>query len=142
MEGEMSVSIGIILAVALIVLLVLSKRSEKTSEKRPTATTEARSMTTTKFHAVSIQSASSGCDAAKSVEGKRFLSSAAPRLPLPECDAHNCRCRFVHHADRRSGADRRGRVPSNVLASTGRYGGKERRFHERRGGEEPRNFFA
>ncbi len=138
----MSVSIGIILAVVLIVLLVLSKRSEKTSERRPTVTTEAQSTTTTRFHAVSIKAVNSACAAAKSLEGKRFLSGAAPRLPLPECDAQSCKCHFVHHADRRSGVDRRGEVPSNVLASTGGYGGKERRVHERRGGDEPRNFFA
>ena len=138
----MSVSIGIILAVVLIALLVLSKRSEKTSEKRPTVTTEAQSTTTTKFHAVSIEALNSGCAAAKSVEGKRFLSSAAPRLPLPECDAHVCKCRFVHHADRRSGDERRGQIPPNMITSSGGYGGKERRFHDRRRSDEPRNFFA
>lgn len=138
----MSLSIGIILAVALIVLLVLSKRSKATTERRPTVTSQEQTTTTTRFHAVSIQAVNNACEAAKSLEGKRFLSSAAPRLPLPECDAFECKCRFVHHADRRSGVDRRGRVPPNVLASTGSYGGKERRFRERRGGDEPRNFFA
>ena len=138
----MSLSIGIILAVLLIVLLVLSKRSEATPEKRRTVTSQAQTTTTSKFHAVSIQPVNNACDAAKSAEGKRFLSSVAPRLPLPECDVNECKCRFIHHADRRSGADRRGQMPPNMLASTGRYGGKERRFHERRGGDEPQNFFA
>lgn len=137
----MSLSIGIVLAVILIVLLVLSKRSKETPERRHTPTSLAQS-TTTRFHAVSIQTTTNGCEAAKSVEGKRFLSGSAPHLPLPECDAFVCKCRFVHHADRRSGVDRRGRVPPNVLASTGSYFGKERRFHERRGADEPRNFFA
>jgi hypothetical protein len=142
MEGEMSLAIGIVLTVILIVLLIMSKRTKAAREKRPTITAQADSTTTTKFHAVSIHSTSSACEAAKSMQGIRFLSSAAPRLPLPECDAADCKCRFAHHADRRSGVDRRVEVPQNMLASTGGYTGKERRFHERRGSDEPRNLFA
>jgi hypothetical protein len=138
----MSLVIGIVLTIILIVLLIMSKRTKATPEKRSAVTSHAEATTTTKFHAVSIYSTSSACEAAKSMQGMRFLSSAAPRLPLPECDALDCKCRFMHHADRRSGADRRGQVPRNMLASTGRYGGKERRYRERRGTDEPRDFFA
>jgi hypothetical protein len=59
------------------------------------------------YHAVSIQFDANACDAAKAMAGRRFLSSAAPRLPLAECKALECRCRFAHHKDRRSGQDRR-----------------------------------
>jgi hypothetical protein len=122
----MGLVIGIVLTIILIVLLIMSKRTKATPEKRSAVTSHAEATTTTKFHA----------------QGMRFLSSAAPRLPLPECDALDCKCRFMHHADRRSGADRRGQVPRNMLASTGGYGGKERRYRERRGTDEPRDFFA
>lgn len=139
----MGLWIGIILAAILIVLLVLSKRSKATTEKRPTVTSVADTTTTSKFHAVSIQVPNSACDAAKSIEGKRFLSSAAPRIPLAECDVPACKCRFIHHADRRSGVDRRGQVPQNALAHTGGYSGRERRYRgDRRGSGEPQNFFA
>ena len=138
----MGLTIALILTILLIALLVVSKRSKSPSQSRPTVLTEGQTTTTSKFHAVSVHSASSGCDAAKSIEGKRFLSSAAPRIPLPECDVRECKCRFIHHADRRSGGDRRGRMPANMIASTRTYGGKERRYRERRGANEPQNFFA
>jgi len=82
---------------------------------------------TSLFHAVSIKYSSSACNAAKAMTGRRFLASAAPRLPLPECDALECRCGFAHHADRRSGEDRRS--PFN----TGRFvGGTDALLAERR----------
>jgi len=59
------------------------------------------------FHAVSIRiDKRSACDAARKISRRRFLSDAPPRLPLPECTASNCRCRFERHTDRRAGARR------------------------------------
>jgi hypothetical protein len=43
------------------------------------------------------------CPAAKSLAGKRFLSSASPRLPLTGCTAATCTCHYRHHSDRRIG---------------------------------------
>ncbi len=138
----MSLSIGILLAVILIILLVLSKRTKTTPAKRPIVTSLPET-TISKFHAVSIQTANGACDAARSMQGKRYLSSAAPRIPLPDCDATVCKCRFLHHADRRSGTERRGQVPDEGLAATGEYTGKERRYRgDRRGSDEPRDFFV
>lgn len=59
------------------------------------------------YHAVSIKFEANACDAAKEMAGRRFLSSAAPRLPLPECNVLECRCRFAHHKDRRGRKERR-----------------------------------
>lgn len=60
------------------------------------------------FHAVSIEPTPTSCPSAKSIKAQRFLSEDAPSLPLPRCDASECACRYMHHADRRSGAlDRR-----------------------------------
>ena len=58
------------------------------------------------YHAVSVYAAG-GCAAARAVSGQRYLSSEAPQLPLPGCDAVRCKCRYLHHVDRRSGEDRR-----------------------------------
>ena len=55
----------------------------------------------TEYHAVSIKLSGNACGAAREMEGRRFLSSAAPKLPLAECDVLECKCRFVHHQDRR-----------------------------------------
>jgi hypothetical protein len=60
------------------------------------------------FHAVSVVPAEGCCSAVNSIKFQRFLSDEAPGLPLADCAAEDCRCRYIHHTDRRSGArDRR-----------------------------------
>lgn len=61
----------------------------------------------TPFRAVSIRPGEGSCEAARQFGGMRFLCAKAPRLPLPECNAAECNCTYVHFADRRSGQDRR-----------------------------------
>ena len=94
--------------------------------RRP-AQKEARRPGNTAYHAVSIKLGEQACEAAQALSGRRFLSNAAPRLPLADCDAAQCGCGFVHHDDRRSGKDRR-----SPFAAAGFGGGtgtfeKERR---------------
>lgn len=59
------------------------------------------------YHAVSIETGVKSCAAAREAEGKRYLSSAAPMLPLKECTCTTCQCRYVHHSDRRIARERR-----------------------------------
>ena len=59
------------------------------------------------FHAVSIESGAKACAAVRDLEGKRILSASAPMLPLQGCTCTTCRCRYVHHSDRRISHDRR-----------------------------------
>jgi hypothetical protein len=54
------------------------------------------------YHAVSIETGSRACAAAQAIEGQRFLSTAAPMLPLKGCGSTTCQCRYVHHNDRRN----------------------------------------
>lgn len=61
------------------------------------------------YHAVSIAPGIGCCQAAQSLTGMRFLSAEAPQTPLPGCTAKSCTCRYVHHEDRRSMANRRNR---------------------------------
>ncbi len=58
-------------------------------------------------HAVSIEVGRRPCEAARELHDKRFLSAEAPPLPLKDCDAEACECRYEHHADRRKEEDRR-----------------------------------
>jgi hypothetical protein len=70
------------------------------------------------YHAVSIApSLGNSCRAATRHAGKRFLSEEAPTLPLPECTAAQCTCRYQHHEDRRSGSRR----SADVAGSAGRF---------------------
>lgn len=58
------------------------------------------------FHAVEIKSGHDCCQAAKSVEGQRFLSRGAsppPSVPMADCDRKmQCQCRYIHYDDRRT----------------------------------------
>jgi hypothetical protein len=60
-----------------------------------------------RFRAVGIRPGEDSCEAARQFGKLRFLGAKAPRLPVPECNAASCNCRYVHYADRRSGKDRR-----------------------------------
>jgi hypothetical protein len=54
------------------------------------------------WHAVSIVATPASCRTARALRGIRFLSSEAPRLPLPDCGAGAaCSCAYKHHGDRR-----------------------------------------
>lgn len=69
----------------------------------------AHAATDTRFRAVSIRPGDDCCEAARQFGNLRFLCAKAPRLPLPECTASTCACRYVHFADRRTGRERRAR---------------------------------
>lgn len=100
----MQTTLLIIAAVLLVAWLVLRSRGRVRKHEAPQMASRPQD---TVFHAVSIRFDAEACDAAREMSGRRFLSTAAPRLPLPDCDAAQCTCRFVHHDDRRSGKDRR-----------------------------------
>ena len=59
------------------------------------------------YHAVTIEPGPRACAAARELDGKRYLSTAAPMLPVRGCTMASCRCSYVHHKDRRSPRDRR-----------------------------------
>jgi len=112
------------IVVVLLLAWLFLRRRGKADEPAATATKDSKK---TAYHAVSIKFDKNACDAAKEMSGRRFLSSAAPRLPLPGCNVLECRCRFAHHQDRRSSKDRR-----SPFAAAGFGGGtgsfeKERR---------------
>jgi hypothetical protein len=124
---------SMLLAIAVLLLIVwlfMRHRGKAEKEQQPTAPKDTGN---TAFHAVSIKFDNNACDAAKQMEGRRFLSSAAPQLPLPECNGLECRCHFVHHKDRRSPRDRRSPFAAAGFGggSTGSYE-KERREREDR----------
>jgi hypothetical protein len=125
-----------LLLVLILVLLVgwlfLRSRQEKVPVTRKTAR-RATSSTKKNYHAVSIKFEAYACAAAKELEGQRFLSNAAPRLPLPECNATDCKCHFAHHKDRRAGKDRRNVfTASGYSAETGKHEQERRQADDRR----------
>ena len=120
--------LGIVL-VLLIVWLYLRQRKYAAEANTPDNKTDSGK---TAYHAVSIKFEANACDAAKAMTGRRFLASAAPRLPLPDCNVLECRCRFAHHDDRRSGQDRRSPFGARGYSPSG-SGSFEQERRENRG---------
>jgi len=59
------------------------------------------------WNAVSIVCTSGSCEAARASKGRRFLSAAAPRLPLADCTSPGtCPCTYRKYPDRRAGPRR------------------------------------
>ncbi|MGH8223086.1 MAG: hypothetical protein ACREQZ_08935 [Woeseiaceae bacterium] len=128
----MAVTIALLALVALVAVAVLLRRRSAATAHRPAAPRPATSETTTAYQAVSIKYSANACAAAKELDGRRFLSGAAPRLPLRDCDVLECNCRFVNHKDRRSGDDRRNPYQSGIAADTGQHPQEQRQGRERR----------
>jgi len=127
--------LGLLLLLA-IAWLVVRVRSRREAMKAPPGKKSLKD--TSPYHAVSIKFAENACAAARAMSGRRFLSSAAPRLPLPDCDAPECRCAFVHHTDRRTGKDRRSPFAAAGYApsGTGSYEQERRSRTDRRRDDE------
>lgn len=129
----MKIFIGIFVVVVLLLYYVFVHRPKSAPKARPVERRPALTQPDSSFHAVSLKFPPTACEAAKAMDGRRFLSSAAPRLPLPECKSLECKCRFVHHKDRRIGDDRRNPyVQGFGGASTGNYEKEQRKRSERR----------
>ena len=122
----MQTTLLIIVVALLLVWLWLRRRSAVSKKEAPQKPKKPKKPQSTAYHAVSIKLGDNACAAARDMSGRRFLSSAAPRLPLADCDAAECRCRFVHHDDRRSGKDRR-----SPFAAAG-FGGGTGSFQQER----------
>lgn len=99
---QLTLFVGVI-ALLLVWLFLRLRRQDRETPK----TAKSKATDNAAYHAVSIKFDANACSAAKEMAGRRFLSSAAPRLPLPDCNGLECRCRFAHHKDRRAGKDRR-----------------------------------
>ena len=133
----MSISMAIVLVVILALVYFITRRKASAPDKRPAAARPSKSTATTDFHAVSLIFRSSACSAAKSLKGKRFLSNAAPRIPLADCDVLECKCRFVHYQDRRAGDDRRDPYAQGVGGETGKHPIEQRKRRDRREDSDP-----
>jgi hypothetical protein len=127
----------IILLLGLLIAVWVLIRIRRKSVAEQTAPKPTTSATSSAYHAVSIKMSPGACQAAKDMAGRRFLSTAAPKLPLPDCDVLDCNCRFVHHRDRRSGKDRRSPFgPSGFGGGTGSYESEQRKGDDRRKGDD------
>ena len=127
--NELLLGLALLLSVAWLILRIRRGRIDVAESRKAGRDT---GVSDSPYHAVSIKYSSDACDAAKAAVGTRFLASAAPRLPLPDCDAPVCNCQFVHHADRRSGKDRRSPFNPATYGGTGSFQVERRDRRDRR----------
>lgn len=138
----MDVVTSLIAVAILLAVLWFVRRNAKPGNVRPDEGRKVTAVSDSKFHAVSIRFGANACEAARKMEGRRFLSSAAPRLPLPECDVQGCQCRFKHHTDRRSGDDRRNAWGQGLgTTATGQFSREQRKGGDRRN-DDPDDHFG
>ncbi|MBK6508977.1 MAG: hypothetical protein IPG64_04495 [Haliea sp.] len=98
-------SIAMVLLLAILFKLRLAKSASQDDGRWERRTSLGASHP---FHAVSVGPVPGSCTVALSVRSLRFLSDEAPSLPLENCTAAQCKCRYMHYPDRRSGTrDRR-----------------------------------
>ena len=101
--------------------------------KRLAATDEERvERAVSPYHGVSVVPEKLGCSGAQAIRERRYLAREAPRLPLPNCDAATCHCRYSHFDDRRAGERRRiNAVQRGLYSGTGNRDHRDKR--DRRG---------
>lgn len=127
---ELLLVLALLLSIWWLIMRIRRNKAERLAETRAL---QQKVDTSSAFHAVSLKYSAHACDAAKAMTGRRFLSGAAPKLPLPGCDAEECRCGFAHHSDRRSGRDRRSPFnPASPGGGTGTFTVERRDRRDRR----------
>ena len=136
-EKDVALSAAIVGILILALVYFFIRRKGSAPDQQAAASRPEKTGATTGYHAVSIKFPSSACSAAKSLENKRFLSSAAPRIPLPDCDVLECKCRFVHHTDRREDEDRRNPYRARMGGQTGVHQQEQRHGSDRRKDADP-----
>jgi hypothetical protein len=129
-QMKLIIGIAALLVAVLVFLRMRSRKPVRVDEGKADPAANARLKDD--FHAVSIRPGIFACKAARDLEGQRFLSGSAPRIPLSGCDASDCTCRFSHHADRRAGEDRRSLYRSSIGIDIHALGVEKRSDNERR----------
>jgi hypothetical protein len=97
------VVVGALLAVS----RLLDRRSRSSQVKKLLKAGAVPSGSETRWRSVRVAPGLVCCKAAEKIAEQVFLASESPVLPLQDCTEANCRCKYIHLEDRRSGGDRR-----------------------------------
>ena len=86
------------------------------------------------YRSTSVVSGAGACCAVKSIDGKYFLDvdKVRPGLPLTDCNASKCSCKYVHHEDRRDNDEDR-RYPRSLQTELYDRTDKSERRNSKRG---------
>ncbi|MDH3514788.1 MAG: hypothetical protein OEM83_07970 [Gammaproteobacteria bacterium] len=114
---------GLLLTILVIVAAVAAFLWYRQRSAAPTGAPPAPS---NRFHAVTIHIRADACPAVRVFASTKFLAKEAPRLPLENCTAPVCKCRYEHYDDRRTEEDRR------ESADAAKYEGEQKRTRKDR----------
>ena len=99
------IAIGAIAAVLLLKGMIAPKPAARAANIPPGRVTKKTAKNAAParlpFHAVSCRSGAGSCEAVEEINGQRFLVEDAPQLPLDACTKERCKCKYLHHQDRR-----------------------------------------
>lgn len=99
--------------------------------QQKTSTPDVTPSPSNRFHGVTIHFPADACPAVRMYESTKFLAKEAPRLPLENCTAPRCHCRYEHYDDRRTEERRES-------SETTKFEGAQRRERkDRRKGQSP-----
>ena len=120
--------------VAVVLWRAKNGNASKSRTKGMPKTTKSSPQRRSPYRATSIISNDGACDAVKSIGDKRFLDvdRIIPALPLPDCNAHKCDCRYEQHEDRRAYDEDR-RSPSPLKTGFFEVVGETNHRHKKRG---------
>ena len=90
------------IAVLAVFLLLAAVGYWLTARRRAPKQVRRKQPAAPQFGAVEIRARAAACEAARALQGRRYLSSEAPALPLAACTATACSCAFVKLSDRRT----------------------------------------
>jgi hypothetical protein len=105
------IAIGATAAVLLLKGMIAHKPAARAANTRPGRITKKTAKNAVParlpYHAVSCRSGVGSCEAVEEINGERFLVEVAPQLPLDACAKERCKCKYLHHQDRRDNDDDR-----------------------------------
>jgi hypothetical protein len=98
---------AVIIATYLLLTRLLSRKSFTPRSGKTSTSARTAGNSSTQWRAVRVAPGLICCDAVSELGDQVFLSRLSPSLPLDDCTVRDCRCRYIHLEDRRSGGDRR-----------------------------------
>jgi len=114
-----------LLVLLIIAIAVLAAIVAFLWHRKKTSTQTEAAPPSNRFHGVTIKFRADACPAVRMFESTRFLAKEAPRLPLENCTAPRCHCRYEHYDDRRTEERRESSEQT-------KFEGEQRREHKDR----------
>ena len=101
------IAIAVMLVAVLLIIPRIFRKPPASSRAKQKLSSSESGSEVSQWRAVRIAPGLMSCSAVQKLARTRFLASNSPSLPLQNCSQRECKCKYVHLDDRRSGGDRR-----------------------------------